>query len=125
MTTQMNPYNIKWSIITVNSGKITKQLMTKLAKFGYARYSDNTAIRHSPNSEVANARQKEAIAVLKDADKDGSAIIITDKQFGLSTVTYNGISKQTALKNSKVIVDGKRVVTIPVTEDQIKAIVKF
>lgn len=99
--------------------------MTKLAKFGYARYSDNTAIRHSPNSEVANARQKEAIAVLKDADKDGSAIIITDKQFGLSTVTYNGISKQTALKNSKVIVDGKRVVTIPVTEDQIKAIVKF
>lgn len=109
-------YEIKWSIIVLTS-KVTQKQLTQLAKIGYTKKAANAIVAWSGNDDTLTHNQATAITLLRG--KKGDAYIITDKQFGLGKITYNGVAQQGVLDNDIVIADGQFVITFPVTQKQL------
>jgi len=120
----LNPYQIKWSIVTIN-GKLTKKIASKASKLGYMSMNGALA-RHSGNEEILTQEEAKLISFLKSENKEGTATIITDKQFGLSVTTFGvAANVDVPLKNALILKDGTRTMIVPVTKWQIRHTVNF
>lgn len=119
-----NAYQIKWSVVVLNS-KLTIKVINKAAKYGYTTINC-ALVRHSGNEEVLTDMESKLISMLRFEKKQGIATIITDKQFGLASISYNGLSSVSKpFKKAIALVDGFKVMTIPVTDMQLKHQVNF
>lgn len=123
-TNTLNAYQIKWSIVKLDS-KITKKIAAKASKLGYSVMS-GALVRHSAKEEILTQEESKLISLLKFERKSGIAVIITDKQFGMTTISYNGAANLNVnLNNAIVLEEGQRVTVVPVTTEQLKHSVKF
>lgn len=110
-----NSYQIKWSIFTIN-GKLTKKIIQKAAKLNYSSF--NGALIGF-GSALNNAGK--LIEILKQEGKSGTSTIITDKQFGMITITYGIAAKIDSILESFIILKTENSnVLIPVTKLQLK-----
>lgn len=113
-------YQINWSIVTINS-KLTKAIAAKAAKLNYSNFNGALIGFGSALNNTSKL-----IEILKESGKEGSATIITDKQFGLITVTYGVAARITSTLNQVIILKTENSnVLIPVTKMQISNSIKF
>lgn len=132
MENQLNDLTIKWSVVLVE-GYITKKIQEEIKRnkvIGIgSSISDNAIYTHSGNDEKAQVRNAEFVKILKRNDRTGRIITITDKQFGLSKINYSGVAEidnSNPLSQYIVIIDGySKVMTIPVTSEQLKNQITF
>jgi hypothetical protein len=120
----LNAFNIKWSVVTTET-KLTKKIISKASKFGYSTMN-GALVRHSGSEETLTNEESKLISMLKFEGKTGVATIITDKQFGLSNISYNGTSSiAKPFTKGIALTDAFKIMTIPVTDEQLKHQVKF
>lgn len=121
-----NPYAIKWSVIEVN-GSLTKKIKSQILKADLlASFYGSTILLHAANDSIAKEKAAVIITILSSNNRTGASYTITDKQFGLMNISYNGVARYNGfLKNFLIAKDGCRVACIPVTSHQIKNATKF
>ena len=120
----LNAYQIKWSVVVLES-KLTKKVINTAHKYGFTTMN-GALVRCSGNEDVLTNEESKLISALKFDNRCGIATIITDKQFGLSNISYNGLSSvPKPFTKAIALVDGFRVMIIPVTDMQLKHQVKF
>lgn len=124
--TQLNDFQIKWAVIQVNEN-LTQKIKSQIKRVdSSASFSGKTIKSHAGNQEASQKRTAAILEVLKKNCRTGVAYTITDKQFGLSKNSFNGIAKfSNTLENFIIEVDGNFISTIPVTKLQIKQAIKF
>jgi hypothetical protein len=87
--TTLSAYTIYWIILTPKIGKSTKRdqkiFNSQLTRssFSIGAFNQNL-FAHFASLEVAESQ----LALLKKANKDYEAVIITDKQFGMIEIDY-------------------------------------
>jgi hypothetical protein len=126
----LNALTIKWSIVIVD-GYITKKIQEEIGRnkiIGGASITGNVISGYSANDEYVEKINKEYVKILTRNGKTGRIFTITDKQFGLSTINYDGCAKNTEVSENNlfiVSVDGASVRSYPVTKLQVKNQIKF
>ena len=94
----LNPYQIKWAILTPRKGMARKKDIQLLK--GDALYVNNTIKIVAPTEEMLHEKLDNAKGKLQ---KEYSVLIITDKQFGISEGFYRQVATKKQLQNMFVI----------------------
>lgn len=88
--------------------------------------SESVILRHYPNKEKAVEAANSIIQTLKSNNKGGRITFITDKQFGATLNSWNGVAKANNYTSHNIIAkSGNMVSNIPVTKMQVESAIKF
>lgn len=121
MSTTLNAYAIHWTIIKFDH-KLTVKAANALRKKGFS-VAGNYAMKHSADKCKAINALVSVIQAMQKQGRTGSAIIITDKQFSLSTVDYFGSAP--APKQSFAIHNAACTHFFPATQKQLSEVISF
>lgn len=122
--TNLSAYRIKWNVIKLTR-PLTKRQTAFVQKIGFHVSHPTLIMRHNASDHTAVLKQEELIKLLKGI-RNGISFIITDKQFGMSSNSFNGcVLIEHATLPHIIIGNNEYMTAIPITRKQIQESIKF